>query len=100
MAKINWSDRSLNDIQNIIDNYAQYSEKAAKLRVQPIFQKIKLLESFPNIGRVVPELEYLKVREILVGQYRVVYHIVSENRIDILTVHHSSFPLNINELQD
>ena len=45
------------------------------------------------MGRVVPELEFKDVREIIVGSYRVIYFNVTSDRTDILRVHHSSFPL-------
>jgi len=38
----------------------------------------------------VPEFELPKIREIIEGRYRIVYRIVSEKEIDILTIHHSS----------
>jgi plasmid stabilization system protein ParE len=40
------------------------------------------------VGRKVPEIQDEKIREILEGNYRIVYRIVSENQIDILTIHH------------
>jgi len=95
MAKINWTPQADNDIDNIIQFLAPQSQSYAKIQVQRIFDKTKMIANMPNIGRVVPELEYEKVREIIVGPYRVVYHILSEERIDIITVHHSAVPLDI-----
>jgi len=98
MAKINWTPQADNDIDNIIQFLAPQSQSYAKIQVQRIFDKTKMIANMPNIGRVVPELEYEKVREIIVGPYRVVYHILSEERIDIITVHHSAVPLDIKNL--
>ncbi len=98
MAQINWTDLAKSDIQNILDFLAPQSEAYAKIQIQRIFEKVDLLEKLPRIGRVVPELEYDNVREILVGPYRVVYHVVSDNRIDILTIHHSARPLDIKNI--
>ena len=39
-----------------------------------------------------------EIREIIVGNYRLIYFIVEQNRIDILTVYHSSRILNIKEI--
>ena len=86
------------DINNIIDFLAIQSEAYAKLQAQRIFSKIELLQNLPNLGRVVPELGDNKVREIIIGPYRIVYHIVSDKRIDVLTIHHSARPLDINEI--
>lgn len=98
MAQINWTPQAKNDIQNIIDFLAPQSESYAKIQVQRIFDKTDLLSGLPRLGRVVPELEYKNVREIILGPYRIVYHIVSEKRIDILTIHHSARPLKIDDL--
>ena len=98
MAKINWTDHAREDLNNIIGYLAAQSETVAKVRVQKIISKIDLLQTFPNIGRVVPELEYKNVREIIISNYRIVYHIVSDERIDILTIHHSSRFLDIKKL--
>ena len=98
MAQINWTDSANNDINNIIDFLAKQSPAFAKIQIQRIFDKTKLLETLPRLGRVVPELEYENVREILIGPYRIVYHIVSDKRIDILAIHHSSKPLDITKI--
>ncbi len=98
MAEVIWTPSADDDITSIIDYFSPRSEKYAKILIQNIFDKTTMLETLPRIGRVVPELEYKNVREILVGNYRIVYHIVSENRIDILAVHHSSRALDIRDL--
>ncbi len=98
MAQINWTEQAVADIDSLTDFLAAQSETYAKIQVQRIFEKTDLLANLPHMGRVVPELEYVNVREILVGPYRIVYHVVSEQRIDILTVHHSARPLDIKDL--
>ena len=98
MAKINWTDQAKSDIDNLIKFLAPQSEIYAKIQIQRIFDKANLLINMPRLGRVVPELEYKNVRELIIGSYRIVYHIVSEDRIDILTVHQSARPLNIKNL--
>jgi mRNA-degrading endonuclease RelE of RelBE toxin-antitoxin system len=35
------------------------------------------------------------IRELILGNYRIIYRIISEERIDILTVHHSAKLLRI-----
>lgn len=36
---------------------------------------------------MVPEFDDDSIRELIQGNYRIVYQIIDENRIDILTVH-------------
>lgn len=97
-VNINWTQQANEDINNIIDFLAAQSQAYAKVQIQRIFDKVDLLINMPRMGRVVPELDYQNVREIIVGPYRIVYHLVSQNRIDILTIHHSARPLNIEQL--
>jgi len=98
MAKINWTDKAKTDIDSIIEYYAPKSESYAKTIVQRIFDTVELIEKMPEMGRVVQELEFKDVREILIGQYRVIYFNISSERTDILKIHHSSIPLDINDI--
>ena len=41
-------------------------------------------------GKVVPEFQLDDIRELIEGSYRIVYHLVSQSQVDILTVHHSA----------
>jgi plasmid stabilization system protein ParE len=45
------------------------------------------LKRHPRLGRVVPEIRQEEYRELIYGNYRVVYRI-SKNMISILTVRH------------
>ncbi|GAB4041836.1 type II toxin-antitoxin system RelE/ParE family toxin [Spirosoma jeollabukense] len=52
-------------------------------------KKLGLLESFPEMGRKVPEKEVSYLREILVGNYRLLY-IFLNNTITIIGVRHQA----------
>ena len=48
------------------------------------------LETNPRIGRMVPEMRRQdKIREIILGNYRIIYKITDPKSVHILTVHHS-----------
>ncbi len=51
------------------------------------------------IGRIVPEMNLPEIREMIIGNYRLIYFIVDNEQIDILSVYHSSRNLNIQELK-
>ena len=95
MAQVNWTDQAKEDLHNIIDYIALQSETYAKIQAQRIFDKVDLLENMPYIGRVVPELIRNDYRELIIGSYRVVYHLIDDNSLDIIAVHHSSMLFNI-----
>jgi len=90
MAEIRWTDQSLADIENIAEFIAKDSERYASIQVERFFDETIILEQFPYAGRIVPEIKNRYVREIILGNYRIIYRITSKDIIDILTVHHSS----------
>jgi plasmid stabilization system protein ParE len=45
---------------------------------------------FPQLGRVVPEFEHQAVREIVEPPYRIIYRVLHEDEIHILTIHHGA----------
>lgn len=98
MARLNWTLQAKDDLRNIRNFLSAQSRSYAKVQIKRIFERIQLLHTFPSMGRILPELEYERVRELIVGPYRIVYHLVSDNRIDILTIHHSARPLNIKDI--
>jgi len=89
MVEVKWTDQSIDDINNIAEFIAKDSVKYAQLQVRIFFETCKILEQFPNTGRIVPEKGKENIRELIVGSYRIIYHIISVEYIDILTVHHS-----------
>lgn len=90
MARIIWTDRALTDIEAIADYIALDSIRYAKLVVQQLFGKTEILKTFPLSGRMVPELQNTNLRELLEGEFRIIYEVHEENAIFILTVHHTA----------
>ncbi|AFL84441.1 addiction module toxin, RelE/StbE family [Belliella baltica DSM 15883] len=93
MAKVTWSPQSVEDIAHIAEFYFKTSSNYAENLISSIFSKEELISTFPEIGRIVPELNNKSVREIIFKNYRIIYSIFDENRISVLTVHTSSKPL-------
>ena len=89
MVDVNWTKRALKDIDNIAEFIAEDSFYYAQVQVKRFFDKVEILKKYPTIGRVVPEKKQSNIREIILGNYRIIYKIISENKIDILTVHYS-----------
>jgi plasmid stabilization system protein ParE len=93
MAEIVWTARSIKDIDQIAEYIAKYSFNYAAGVVERILSLEKLIKKNSELGRIVLEFNNKKIREVLSGNYRVVYRI-SEYRIEILTVHHGARLLN------
>ena len=88
MDKVIWTDAAIQDLNDIGDYIARDSEKYAQITVHYLFDSADILETHPLIGKVIPEFKDKNIRELVRGNYRMVYQIINENRIDILTVHH------------
>lgn len=93
MVKVIWTEQAIDDLTNIAQYSSSYSEKYASTIVSKLFNKTNILKTMPRIGRMVPERQHDNIRELIEGNYRIIYEISREDRIEILTVHHSSRPL-------
>lgn len=98
MARLNWTDQSISDLVNIADFIAKDSARYAKITVGRIRIAARQLKTYPLSGRKVPETDIENIRELILGNYRIIYSIISKDQIDIITVHHSAKRLEIEEL--
>jgi len=89
MVKIIWANRALNDLEDIAEYIAKNSGKYAKVTIEGILQETKLLEKHPLIGRIVPEVNNKKIREIIKGSFRIIYE-YDKPKVNILTIHHTA----------
>jgi toxin ParE1/3/4 len=89
MVVVNFTSQALADIDNIASFISKNSQKYAKIQVQRFFERIEILEKKPLSGRLVPEINNKKIRELVMGNYRIIYLVVNKSRIDILTIHSS-----------
>ena len=90
MVHIVWTELSIQDLREIFDFIAADSNRYAIITVDKIYKRALSIAASPYIGRVVPEIEEMTIREIIVGTYRVIYRIKNEEQVDILRVYHSA----------
>ena len=90
MVQINWTLQAIDDLRAIAEYIKLDSVRYAKLQIIKIKSRTQILKSFPQTGRIVPEIENDQIRELLDGSYRIIYKVKSDKHIDILTVHHSA----------
>jgi len=84
---VRWTAPAKRDLKKIHAFIAEDSKIYAKKVSQDIIAATEKLNQFPEIGRMVPELEEPNIRELIVYSYRLVYEIKSKN-VDILTIIH------------
>jgi toxin ParE1/3/4 len=90
VVTINFTHKSLDDIDHIGEYHSNYSKSFAKRLIQGFFDTAQLLITFPLMGRVLEEIGETEVREILYHNYRIIYHIFDDENIDIITIQHTS----------
>jgi len=90
MVQINWTNQAKSDLKTIAEYISHDSVTYAKNQIIRIRGTVSILKNHPLSGRIVPEIGDPQIRELIEASYRIIYKIVNENRIDILTIHHSS----------
>ena len=90
MVEVILSDFAIDDMQEIYDFIAKDSIYFAAKQIDKFFDRIEVLRTFPWSGKVVPEYNIDTVRELVEGNYRIMYIIYSDELISILTVHHGA----------
>ena len=96
VVEVKWTTQALDDIENIAQFIAKDSEHYAIIQTERFFEKAKILETHPLAGHIVPEVKSGNIRQLVEGNYCIIYTIISKNRIDILTIHHGKRLLSNN----
>ena len=95
--KIIWSPLAQQKLTDISDYIAQDKPGAALNWVESVLDKVENLALYPDSGREVPELKNEQYKELIIGNYRVIYKI-TDNQIHILTIRHFKQLLSPNNL--
>ena len=89
MTRVRWTEQAVAYLQAIRQYIERDSPHYGRVVPERLFNATLRLELFPRSGRVVPDLEREDVRELIVGEYRIVY-LVEPDAVTLLTVFRSS----------
>ena len=98
MVQVSWTFQAKDDLKTIAEYIKLDSVRYAKLQVIKIKTRTHILKSHPQAGRIVPEIESEEIRELIEGNYRIIYKVVSNSKVDVLTIHHSARDLTKREI--
>jgi plasmid stabilization system protein ParE len=87
--KVIWSRRALLDVEHIRDFIKQDAPAYAQPFVERLLRATRRLPQFPRSGRVMPEANDPRIREVIYQGYRIIYRLGSET-IEIVMVVHGS----------
>ncbi len=94
--KVLWSPLAVDRIAEIAEYIAQDNPGAAEKWLNAVFKKVEELKGFSKNGHIVPETDNKSIRELIHGNYRIVYRL-EERRLSVLTVRHGKqiLPLDV-----
>ena len=89
MTRLVWTRQAVQDLEAIREFIARDSPRFGDLTVDRLVSAADRLNQFPLSGRMVPEFRRKDLREVLYGNYRIVYRVL-KGAVEIVTVFHSS----------
>ena len=98
MAQVKWTPQALDDLEAICLFIARDAPQIAAVFADRAFRVTDRLASFPRSGRVVPEMNLVDIREIILGNYRLIYRI-RKNEVQVITVHHGARLLDVGKIE-
>ncbi|MFA4830314.1 MAG: type II toxin-antitoxin system RelE/ParE family toxin [Thermodesulfovibrionales bacterium] len=84
---VKWSKPAKLDLKQIHNHIARDSKFYAQKVSAEIVGKSEKLNSFPEVGRIVPETGDPNIRELLIYSYRLIYE-VFPGRVEVLALIH------------
>ena len=95
--RVQWSPLAIERVAEIAGFIAEDNPRSAEKWVQDAFARVKQLRQFPKSGRRIPESPRPDLRELVWGNYRIIYRLEAR-WISILTVRHVKQILPLEEL--
>ncbi len=89
MASIQIANSAKIDFREIFTFISKQSIQNAEKLINRIKKEIVILEKYPEIGQIVKEINDAEFRELQVYKYRVIYFF-QDDKVSIITIHHSS----------
>lgn len=88
-SRLIWTEPAWHDLESHANYIARDSSVYASAFVRRVRNAARSLSRLPKQGRLVPELEDPHVREILLGNYRLIYE-VRRDAVYVLSVVHGA----------
>src|SRR5580704_14034554 len=76
--KVILTPQSLDDLRDIVTFIARDNPERARTFGNELIDRALSVATFPELGRVVPEIGEPAVREVIYGSYRIIYEIFAD----------------------
>jgi toxin ParE1/3/4 len=94
VTRVIWTRQAVEDVEAIKAYVARDSERYAGLLAERLVAAVDRLELFPHSGRIVPEVGDDFLREVIYGNYRLVYRLQAES-VEVVTIYHGARLLRV-----
>ena len=88
MAAIQIVNSAKLDLMEIFKYVSKQSYQNAVMLVEAIKKEVIILQTYPEIGQIVREINNPSFRELKLYKYRIIYFI-QDDVVSIITIHHS-----------
>ena len=89
--KLTWSPAACDDLHDIVIFIARDNPERAMSFGYQLISETDRLQTFPRLGRLVPEYQNEDLREIILRPYRIVYRLNHERKLcEVVRVWHSA----------
>ena len=95
--KVQWAPLAIDRVAEIAARIAEDNPIAAEKWIRETFERVGQLSRFPKSGRHIAETQRQDIRELILGDYRIIYRIET-NQVSILTMRHTRQILPIEDL--
>ena len=86
-----WTQPAIDSLLEIVRHIQADNPTAAHRFAEQIKSRVSRLAAFSDSGRIAPEFPGSGLREIIVGNYRIIYRAANRpRRVEILTVRHGA----------
>jgi toxin ParE1/3/4 len=97
--KVQWTHVAYKRLEDIYAYIEKDSPVSAAKWAEKLLRKIEGIKDFPKAGRAVPELDSGNIREIVYGNYGLIYKVKDET-VYIMTIRHFKQILPLKDLEE
>ena len=88
-TEVLWTERAKTRLKEILEYISKDNSDRALSFAQELVNVAECLSEQPSMGRMVPEYQRRDIREIIHGNYRIIY-LLGSGYIQVLTIRHCS----------
>ncbi len=97
--KLIWSGKALNELERIGEYIGEDDPRAATRFVSRLWKRAATLKKHSRLGRIVPEAGDESLREVIEGNYRIVYRL-EKGQIIVVTIFEGHRQFRVENEQD